>query len=370
MAALEKRSDRTLMAVAAPEAAVRAPPANLEAEQALLGAILVNNDAFDRVSDFLKPEHFAEELHRRIYETAGQLIRLGKVASAVTLRTFLGDHDLGGMTIPQYLARLAAEATTIINAVDYAHAIHDLAIRRELINIGGDVVNAAYDAGVDHSPRAQIEEAERKLYAVAETGRYEGGFHRFSDALTSAVDMAAKAWEREGGLSGIATGMQDLDRMMGGLQPSDLIIVAGRPGMGKTALATNIAFNVARAYRGEPGPDGRHDHRQWRHRRLFLAGNVVGTTRHPHHRRTGPGARLQDPPRRHHRRRIPPHFAGGAGNAGDSLLHRPYRRHFHRPARRPRPPPQAPARPRPAGGRLSATALRLAGRAATIACRS
>ncbi|MGP8172028.1 replicative DNA helicase [Rhodoblastus sp.] len=256
MAALEKRTDRVLMTVAAPEARVRTPPANLEAEQALLGAILVNNDAFDRVSDFLKPEHFAEELHRRIYETAGQLIRLGKVASAVTLRTFLGEHDLGGMTIPQYLARLAAEATTIINAVDYARAVHDLAIRRELINIGGDVVNAAFDSAVDHSPRAQIEDAERKLYAVAETGRYEGGFHRFSDALASAVDMAAKAWEREGGLSGLATGMHDLDRMMGGLQPSDMIIVAGRPGMGKTALATNIAFNVARAYRGEPGPDG------------------------------------------------------------------------------------------------------------------
>ncbi|HUO54677.1 MAG TPA: replicative DNA helicase [Rhodoblastus sp.] len=267
MAALEKKYDRALIAVAAPEAAVRTPPANLEAEQALLGAILVNNDAFDRVSDFLKPEHFAEELHRRIYETAGQLIRAGKLATPVTLKTFLGEQDLGGMTIPQYLARLAAEATTIINAIDYGHAVHDLAVRRELINIGEDVVNTAYDSGVEHSPRAQIEEAERKLYAIAETGRYEGGFHRFSEALTSAVDMAAKAWEREGGLSGLATGMNDLDRMMGGLQPSDLIIVAGRPGMGKTALATNIAFNIARAYRGETQPDGRQ---------IAVNGGVVG----------------------------------------------------------------------------------------------
>ncbi|WP_298425435.1 replicative DNA helicase [Rhodoblastus sp.] len=267
MAALEKRTDRTLVAVAAPEASIRTPPANIEAEQALLGAILVNNDAFDRVSDFLRPEHFAEELHRRIYETAGQLIRAGKLATPVTLKTFLGDHDLGGLTIPQYLARLAAEATTIINAIDYGHAIHDLAVRRELITIGQDVVNTAYDAGVEHSPRGQIEEAERKLYAIAETGRYEGGFHRFSEALASAVDMAARAWEREGGLSGIATGMNDLDRMMGGLQASDLIIVAGRPGMGKTALATNIAFNVARAYRSETRPDGAN---------VTLNGGIVG----------------------------------------------------------------------------------------------
>jgi replicative DNA helicase len=256
MAVLEKPYNRQMLTVAAPEASFRAPPANIEAEQALLGAILVNNDAFDRVSDFLKPDHFAEELHRRIYETCGQLIRAGKLATPVTLKTFLGEEDLGGMTAPQYLARLAAEATTIINAVDYGHAIHDLALRRELIHIGEDVVNAAYDADVDSSPRSQIEEAERKLYAIAETGRYEGGFHRFSEALASAVDMAAKAWERDGGLSGVATGMNHLDRMMGGLQPSDLIIVAGRPGMGKTALATNIAFNVAQAYRGEPQPDG------------------------------------------------------------------------------------------------------------------
>jgi replicative DNA helicase len=256
MAALEKVYDRAL--VPASEPAFRTPPANIEAEQALLGAILVNNDAFDRVSDFLKPENFSEELHRRIYEIAGQLIRAGKLATPVTLKTFLGDFDLGGaMTAPQYLARLAAEATTIINAVDYGRAIHDLAVRRELIRIGGDVVNDAYDSDVDTTPRAQIEEAERKLYAIAETGRYEGGFHRFAEALAQAVDMAAKAWEREGGLSGVSTGMRDLDRMMGGLQPSDLIIVAGRPGMGKTALATNIAFNVAKAYRGETRDDGR-----------------------------------------------------------------------------------------------------------------
>ena len=241
---------------AATERAYRVPPANVEAEQALLGAILINNDAFDRVSDFLRSEHFVQEIHRRIYEIAGTMIRQGKLATPVTLKTFLGDHDLGGVTVPQYLARLATEATTIINAYDYGRSIYDLALRRELITIGEDVVNVAYDAPVDSSPREQIEEAERRLYQIAEGGRYDGGFQRFTDALKVAVDMAAKAYEREGSLSGIATGLLDLDRYMGGLQASDLVILAGRPGMGKTALATNIAFNIARAYEGSTRADG------------------------------------------------------------------------------------------------------------------
>ena len=242
--------------VPAPTEPFRQPPHNVEAEQALLGAILVNNDAFDRVSDFLHPEHFAEEIHRRIYEVTAKLVRGGKIATPITLKTFLGDHDLGGITIPQYLARLAAEATTIINAADYGRMIYDLAIRRGLINIGEEIVNVAFDAPVDHSPRAQIEEAERQLYGIAESGRSEGGFQTFSNALTTAIDIAARAYERDGKLSGISTGMLDMDRQLGGLQPSDLVVLAGRPAMGKTALVTNIAFNIASAYRFETRPDG------------------------------------------------------------------------------------------------------------------
>jgi replicative DNA helicase len=257
MSAVEPIAGRfALLANTHEQQTYRLAPHNIEAEQALLGAILVNNDAFDRVSDFLKAEHFHEETHRRVFEITQQLIRAGKVASPVTLKTFLGDHDLGGMTIPQYLARLAAEATTIINAEDYGRTIYDLAIRRNLIAIGEDVVNTAYDSPVDLSPRTQIEEAERRLYEIAEQGRYDGGFQSFSDALRTAIDTAAKAYERDGKLSGVSTGLTDLDQKMGGLQSSDLIIVAGRPGMGKTALATNIAFNIAKAYEYEVRPDG------------------------------------------------------------------------------------------------------------------
>ncbi|HEU4518977.1 MAG TPA: DnaB-like helicase C-terminal domain-containing protein, partial [Microvirga sp.] len=239
-----------------PEPAYRVAPNNVDAEQALLGAILVNNDAYYRVSDFLEPGHFYEDLHRRIYEVATTLIKAGKVATPITLKTFLGDQDLGGVTVSQYLARLAAEATTVINAEDYGRTVYDLAIRRQLILVGEDMVNVAYDAPVETSPRDQIEEAERRLYELAETGRYDGGFQRFSDALTHAIDMAAAAYKRDGKLSGLATGLTDLDRMLGGLQSSDLVILAARPAMGKTSLATNIAFNIANAYAGEKQPDG------------------------------------------------------------------------------------------------------------------
>jgi replicative DNA helicase len=238
----------------------RAAPHNIEAEQALLGAILVNNEALYRVSDFLEPQHFFEPIHRQIYEIARSLIRTGKLASPVTLKTFLpAEIDIAGLTLAQYLARVAAEATTIINAVDYGRTVYDLAIRRELINIGEDMVNVAFDAPVDFAPGDQIEDAERRLYELAEVGRYGGGFQKFETALTTAVDMAARAYQREGKLSGLATGLKDVDSKMGGLQPSDLIIVAGRPGMGKTALATNIAYNVARAWRGEVRADGHID---------------------------------------------------------------------------------------------------------------
>jgi replicative DNA helicase len=235
----------------------RAPPHNIEAEQALLGAILVNNEAFYRVSDFLEPKHFLETIHQRIYELVGGLIRAGKLATPVTLKTFLpAELDIAGLTVNQYLARLAAEATTIINAEDYGRTVYDLSIRRDLITIGEDMVNLAYDAPVDATPQSHIEGAERKLYELAETGRYESGFQRFAQALTTAVDMAARAYQRDGSLSGLATALTDLDSRMGGLQPSDLIILAGRPGMGKTALATNIAYNVAKAWSGEVRADG------------------------------------------------------------------------------------------------------------------
>ncbi|MEO3998678.1 replicative DNA helicase [Mesorhizobium sp. CAU 1732] len=235
----------------------REAPNNIEAEQALLGAVLVNNDAFYRVSDFLKSSHFYEPLHRKIYDVLAELIRMGKMANPVTIKTFLpADEKVGDMTVAQYLARLAAEAVTVINAADYGRAIYDLATRRALITVGEDMVNIAYDAPVDMAPSEQIEDAERRLFELAETGRYDGGFESFSDAVKTAIDMASAAYMRDGHLSGIATNLHDLDKRMGGLQSSDLIVLAGRPGMGKTSLATNIAFNIANAYEPAQQADG------------------------------------------------------------------------------------------------------------------
>ena len=184
-------------------------------------------------------------------------MRAGKAATPITLKTFLpADLDVAGLNASQYLARLATEATTVINAGDYGRTVYDLALRRALIGIGEVMVNVAYDAPVELGPQAQIEDAERRLYELAETGRYDGGFQRFAQAITTAVENAARAYERDGKLSGLATGLRDLDRMMGGLQPSDLIVLAGRPGMGKSSLATNIGYNIARAWRGEVRADG------------------------------------------------------------------------------------------------------------------
>ncbi|WP_298277550.1 replicative DNA helicase [uncultured Bradyrhizobium sp.] len=224
-------------------------PQNIEAEQALLGAILINNDAYYRVVDFLKANHFFEPLHGHIFEVMGELIRSSRVANPITLKAFLPTTiEIVGFSVAQYLARLAAEATTVINAPDYGRTIYDLAVRRELIKVAEDMLSSAFEAAVDSAPQEQIQHAEQLLYEIAETGRYGGGFETFETALDSAIDRAAQAYESDGKLSGLATGLKDLDARLGGLQPTDLIVVAGRPGMGKTALATNIAFNVASAY--------------------------------------------------------------------------------------------------------------------------
>jgi replicative DNA helicase len=240
-----------------PEIPFRQAPHNIEAEQALLGAILINNEAFDRVSSFLEPHHFFEPLHSRIYETAAKFIQSGKHATPITLKSFFDNEEaIGSVTVPQYLGRLAAHATSIINAEDYGRTIYDLSVRRDLIILGEDMVNVAYDSPVDMPPEKQIEETEQRLYGLAERGKYGSGFMTFSLALNDAIDMASRAYERQGGLSGLSTGLRDLDRALGGLQKSDLIILAGRPAMGKSALATNVAFNVAKAYRSEVNANG------------------------------------------------------------------------------------------------------------------
>ena len=233
-------------------------PHNTEAEQALLGAILINNEAFHRTAGFLLVEHFFEPVHGRIYDAAAKLIERNHVATPVTLKQYFENDDaLADVGGAQYLARLAGAAVTIINAEDYGRVIHDLALRRELIGVGEEMVNTAYDSTVDDQALEQIERSEQRLFNLVEHGQQEGGFVSFHTALSAAIDMAESAHRRDGRTVGVGTGFKDLDAKLGGLHRSDLIILAGRPSMGKTALATNIALNAALAYRTEKDEHGK-----------------------------------------------------------------------------------------------------------------
>ena len=229
---------------------LRTPPHNYEAERALLGAILMNNRAFERVNEFLDPKHFADPVNGRIYEACAKLIEQAQPANPVTLKTYLERDDLvvaaGGM---KYLANLAAGAVTVINAGDYGKLIYDLFLRRELIALGEDMVNDAFESSPDESAMDQIEGSEQKLFDLASTGNVEGGFRTFNDALIQAINLAEAAHRREGALAGVTSGLIDVDKKLGGLHSSDLLILAGRPSMGKTALATTMAFNAARYFR-------------------------------------------------------------------------------------------------------------------------
>lgn len=240
---------------AAPE--TEALPHNIEAEQQLLGAILTNNDVYDRISGLVKADHFFDPVHQRIFDIAAARIQKGALASPVTLKAFLDDDaglkELGG---PAYLVRLAGAAISAYAARDYAQMVYDLAVRRELIQLGRDIAAQAAKVDVTSEPKDQITEAEQRLYKLGEQGVAERGFQSFLKAVTDAVNVANAAYQRDGGLAGIATGLVDLDKKLGGLHPSDLLILAGRPSMGKTSLATNIAFNIAKAHKRGRLPDG------------------------------------------------------------------------------------------------------------------
>ncbi|HKU94072.1 MAG TPA: replicative DNA helicase [Vineibacter sp.] len=247
-----KDSNVTRLPHAGDDVHLREPPHNFQVEQALLGAILVNNLAYNRVSDFLRAEHFADPLHGRIFDTAARMIERSQVVDYKTLRTFFeNDETLVAAGRQNYLAELAAAAISIIDAGDYGRQIHDLFLRRQLIDVGETMVNDAFVRDIEAPALMQIEVAEKKLYELASVGQTEGGFRPFKMAITEAVEQAESAYKRVSGLTGVATGLHALDHLLGGLHHSDLIILAGRPSMGKTALATNMAFHAARNYREE-----------------------------------------------------------------------------------------------------------------------
>ncbi len=232
-------------------------PHNFEAEQALLGAILINNDAYGRVSEFLLPEHFYEPVHGRIFTACGTLIERHQVANGTTLKhVFEADESLADAGGAKYLARLAASAVTVINATHYGRTVFDHHLRRRLIELSLEMRDQAINPDLETDGTRQIEIAEQHLFDLATTGEYEGGFRSFTDVLTSAIEIAEAAYKREGKMTGTATGFSDLDRLLGGLQRSDLVILAGRPSMGKTSLATNIAYHAADSCKKEIDDQG------------------------------------------------------------------------------------------------------------------
>ena len=238
-------------------AGFRTQPHNIEAEQALLGAILINNEAYHRVSEYLRPEHFYEPVHGRLFAAMVRLIERGQLADHLTLKVaFDEDEALRELDGAQYLGRLARAAETIINAGDYGRLLHDLGLKRGLIHVGEELVNKAYDASVPETGREQIEIAEQQLFKLAQEGEFEGGFRDFTAVLTSTITMVEAAYQKDSRVTGVPTGLIDLDDKLGGLQSSDLIILAARPSMGKTALAVTIAANAAAATAAGPEAEG------------------------------------------------------------------------------------------------------------------
>ncbi|WP_290484052.1 DnaB-like helicase N-terminal domain-containing protein, partial [Hyphomonas sp. UBA2515] len=238
-------------------AATIAPPHNLSAEAAVLGAILFDNNAYQRVADILRPSDFYAPAHQELFDVSATMIQQGRIADGVTLREHFEKAEklteIGGA---RYLEQLLDSAAFGPEVGDYARMIRDLAMRRSLVGIGSELTGRALNPTPEENGERQIELAERQLFDLAERGSSGRGFTTFSEALTESLKNAEAAFKREGKIAGIPTVLRDLDEKLGGLHRSDLIILAGRPSMGKTSLATNIAYNAAAAYRAEVQDDG------------------------------------------------------------------------------------------------------------------
>ncbi|MDR3126733.1 MAG: replicative DNA helicase [Rickettsiales bacterium] len=226
---------------------LRKPPASVEAEQALLSAILSNTRVLERVSEYLLPEHFVEAAHRRIYDACAKLSEKGHLVDAITVKNYLKLNSEFDEAQAEYLASLAASTPSVVSAGDYGKLIYDLALKRELIDLGSGIAERAFGGG-DAAPASAVEqigEAEQRLYDLATKGDSDKGLEELGSIMKGSMSVIEAAFRNDGKLSGISTGITKLDNQLGGLHPTDLIVIAARPGMGKTALGLNIAFNAA-----------------------------------------------------------------------------------------------------------------------------
>jgi replicative DNA helicase len=227
---------------------IREIPHNELAEQMLLGVLLTNNENYTNISDFLKEDHFYLEVHKRIFSAIAQLVDKGMLANHITLKNYFDQDkllkEIGGI---EYLVKLSSMATSIINVNDYGKMIVDLYLKRRLINLGEDIVNEAYTHHIDISGLKQLEKAEQELFSLAETGKdNKSGFVHLKDNLLQSLNKIQNAFKQKESVTGISTGFTDLDKLLGGFQNSDLVILAGRPSMGKTAIVINLAYNACK----------------------------------------------------------------------------------------------------------------------------
>jgi len=223
-------------------------PCNIEAEQAVIGSILVSNDIYDEITPIIDTQKFFDPIHKKIFETIDKLISKGLLANPITLKNYFDNNEglkeLGGQ---EYLIKITKFSTSIKQAIDYANIVHEMHVRRELIKISESVLDEVYrNNEFTNSGEKMIQDAEKSLFDLAERGHFNQSFMKFESALRQTIDMAKSAYQNEDGIVGVPTGLTDLDARLGGMHKQDLIIIAGRPSMGKTALATNIAFHAAK----------------------------------------------------------------------------------------------------------------------------
>ncbi len=232
-------------------------PHNFDAEQGLLGMLLIDNNNLERINDIVRPQHFSHPSHQNIYATIEKMIERGLEAKHTTLKDYFEkDEGLDSVGGTQYLNELANEVPLLNNIMDYANTIYDRYLRREIIRLNQDINAEAYNFSIETDAQKIIEQAESSLFKLSESGVAQGGFQTLRDSVLTAIENAEKAYHSDGHVTGVTTGLTDLDHKLGGLHNSDLLILAARPSMGKTSLAVNVAYNAAKAFAESGGEQG------------------------------------------------------------------------------------------------------------------
>ena len=219
-------------------------PNNVEAEQSVIGSILVTNEIFDEINTIISNINFYDPMHQKIFNAIESMIYKGMLANPITLKSYF-ENEKDELNIPEYLVKITKFSTSVRQSIEYSKIIYDMFVRRELIKISENIIDSAKENDLESNGQNIIENSEKLLYDLAEKGTFSSSLIKFDDAMKQTIEMASAAYKNEGGIVGVPTGLRDLDDKLGGLHQSDLVIIAGRPSMGKTSLATNIAFNAA-----------------------------------------------------------------------------------------------------------------------------